>query len=545
MFEAADSDGSGTLDRDEFADTIAGVLAPLVELRRESVQPSILLPEMSSILSLQSLQTDILQEVLDRDDSVAQFVHHASEEFRRVESNRQAELFAKFRWKRPPTPAPAPPPVVVEEAPVPPKRQEKKKPAPRQSNDKKPKKRPRRSPWHLYEKLRPVLRPHASDELDGKYMEHHTGLDAELRLIQNELRSRLAPATEDEWRTASGFHNTGADLAALGKKASKWSQRFRGMGSLRRNEDGTVSSHAKAEAAAGIVRERFPLRQAFSPRRVVQSSERDACFRKFSSIDCDEPFTRNGREARLLRRCGRVDDLEKALQGFDIVYRGQLSSVKLAEALREVLKDTNDEPDPFYDDIEGIHFKLEDIDTETVEGICKKLTGEDKPKTPSIYWTCECGMARNLQNQETCSKCHAPRHSPLSDFVELVKSCTAFYAVQPLKQALDNALLVPMDRPGPLCWANLTRPGDGLSQNPGPKNTWRSSGKKKKKRRRRKTKDKLPKRREFTLNDDDTALKLRGEFSVDGADSLENRMMAMGPVASVADMSGALSPLTP
>ena len=154
-------------------------------------------------------------------------------------------------------------------------------------------------------------------------------------------------------------------------------------------------------------------------------------------------------------------------------------------------------------------------------------------------------MARNLQNQETCSKCHAPRHSPLSDFVELVKSCTAFYAVQPLKQALDNALLVPMDRPGPLCWANLTRPGDGLSQNPGPKNTWRSSGKKKKKRRRRKTKDKLPKRREFTLNDDDTALKLRGEFSVDGADSLENRMMAMGPVASVADMSGALSPLTP
>ena len=36
-----------------------------------------------------------------------------------------------------------------------------------------------------------------------------------------------------------------------------------------------------------------------------------------------------------------------------------------------------------------------------------------------------------------------------------------------------------------------------------------------------------------------------GEFSVDGADSLENRMMAMGPVASVADMSGALSPLTP
>ena len=107
-------------------------------------------------------------------------------------------------------------------------------------------------------------------------------------------------------------------------------------------------------------------------------------------------------------------------------------------------------------------------------------------------------MARNLQNQETCSKCHAPRHSPLSDFVELVKSCTAFYAVQPLKQALDNALLVPMDRPGPLCWANLTRPGDGLTRNPGPKSTWRSSGKKKKKRRRRKTKDKLPKRREFT-----------------------------------------------
>ena len=135
--------------------------------------------------------------------------------------------------------------------------------------------------------------------------------------------------------------------------------------------------------------------------RIVQSSERDACFRKFSSIDCDEPFTRNGREARLLRRCGRVDDLEKALQGFDIVYRGQLSSVKLAEALREILKDVSDEPDPFYDDIEGIHFKLEDVDTETVEGICKKLTGEDKPKTPSIYWTCECGMARNLQNQET------------------------------------------------------------------------------------------------------------------------------------------------
>ena len=118
MFEAADSDGGGTLDRDEFADTIAGVLAPLVELRRESVQPSILLPEMSSILSLQSLQTDILQEVLDRDDSVAQFVHHASAEFRRVESKRQAELMEKFKWKRPPTPAPVPAPVVVvEEAP--------------------------------------------------------------------------------------------------------------------------------------------------------------------------------------------------------------------------------------------------------------------------------------------------------------------------------------------------------------------------------------------------------------------------------------------
>ena len=112
----------------------------------------------------------------------------------------------------------------------------------------------------------------------------------------------------------------------------------------------------------------------------MQSSERDACFRKFSSINCDEPFTRNGREARLLRRCGRVDDLEKALQGFDIVYRGQLSSVKLAEALREILKDVSDEPDPFYDDIEGIHFKLEDVDTETVDGICKKLTEKTSPK---------------------------------------------------------------------------------------------------------------------------------------------------------------------
>ena len=111
-----------------------------------------------------------------------------------------------------------------------PKRQEKKKPAPPQKNDKKPKKRPRRSPWHLYERLRPVLRPHASDELDGKYMEHHTGLDAELRLIQDELRSRLAPATEDEWRTASGFHNTGADLAALGKKESEVGQALPGHG---------------------------------------------------------------------------------------------------------------------------------------------------------------------------------------------------------------------------------------------------------------------------------------------------------------------------
>ena len=71
-------------------------------------------------------------------------------------------------------------------------------------------------------------------------------------------------------------------------------QALPGHGYLKRNEDGTVSSHAKAEAAAGIVRERFPLRQAFSPRRVVQSSEQDACFRKFSSINCDSPSRGTG-----------------------------------------------------------------------------------------------------------------------------------------------------------------------------------------------------------------------------------------------------------
>ena len=70
MFEAADSDGAALWIEMNLPIPLLASWRRLVELRRESVQPSILLPEMSSILSLQSLQTDILQEVLDRDDSL-------------------------------------------------------------------------------------------------------------------------------------------------------------------------------------------------------------------------------------------------------------------------------------------------------------------------------------------------------------------------------------------------------------------------------------------------------------------------------------------
>ena len=505
MFEAADSDSNGVLDREEFAATIAGVLAPLVELRRESAQDFVqVLPE-ASLHSLQSLQTDILDEVLDEDERIAEFIRGAAAEVAR------AEALRRERFPEPPAPAPpVPTPVVVVEAPAP-KKKRAKTALKKRNNKNAVKKEPHRSPWHAYEKLRPALRPRSSgDALGVSFTEHFapSDLDAELTLLQGELRSRLAPATEDEWRHAS-------DVLDKDAAPSKWSARFQGMASLRRNDAGLTSANARAETAAGLVGERFPLTRASSPRRLLQSRERDACFKRLAclaggwrlAVDFVPPVKNiNEREARLLRRCGRVADLDGALRAtkLEIVYRGRLSSVKLAEALREVLQDTCP-PDDFFDDAEGPVFRVEDADAETVEGLCRKLSADVPGGREAL----------------------APEH-----FLDLVTASKAFYGLQPLRAALDNGLLAPMDRPGPLCWANMARPGDGLARNPGPKSTWRSMGKKKKKKKKKKPKRRPepPRRkREFALNDDETALRLRGDLSVNN-DSLEDRAQLPSPV---------------